>query len=100
MNRSTNHPTIVLILLGMIAILGFVGPGLHAQDEDRSIPKAPPRAEGEGPFDRLILRGGTLITGTGAPPIGPVDIIIEGNRIVDIKGVGVPGIPIDPEKTT
>jgi len=98
MNRPTNHPAIVLILLGMIATLGFVGAGLQAQDEDHSIPKAPPRAEGEGPFDRLILRGGTLITGTGAPPIGPVDIIIEGNRIVDIKGVGVPGIPIDPEK--
>ena len=30
--------------------------------------------------------------------MGPVDIIIEGNRIQDIKGVGVPGIPIDPEK--
>ncbi len=53
--------------------------------------------EGEGPFARLIIRGATLIDGTGAPPIGPVDIVIEGNRIARIAGVGVPNRPIDPE---
>ncbi|MGB7489289.1 MAG: hypothetical protein WBN62_03055, partial [Thermoanaerobaculia bacterium] len=47
---------------------------LLAQETPRSIPEAPPRNEGEGPFQRLILRGGTLIDGTGAPAIGPVDI--------------------------
>ncbi len=55
-------------------------------------------AEGEGPFERLVLRGATLVDGTGAPPIGPVDIVIEGNRIVEIKIVGSPGIAIDPDK--
>lgn len=69
-----------------------------AQEKPKSIPKAPPRAEGEGPFQRLILRGGTLIDGTGAPPIGPVDIVIERNRIVNIKSVGYPGLPIDPKR--
>ena len=63
-----------------------------------AIPAAPDRSEGEGPFKRLILRGGTVINGTGAPPVGPVDIVIEGNRIVDVVGVGYPGVPIDPEK--
>ncbi len=67
-------------------------------EEPESIPPAPPRAEGDGPFARLILRGGTLINGTGAPPRGPVDIVIEGNRIVDVRSVGNPGVPIDPEK--
>ena len=51
--------------------------------------------EGEGPYDRLIIRGATVIDGTGAPPIGPMDIVIEGNRIVDVVGVGVPRRPID-----
>ena len=51
--------------------------------------------EGEGPYDRLIIRGATVIDGTGAPPIGPMDIVIEGNRIVDVVGVGVPQRPID-----
>jgi imidazolonepropionase-like amidohydrolase len=56
------------------------------------------RQEGEGPFPRLILRGGTLIDGTGAPPVGPVDIVIESNRIVDIESVGFPGVPIEAER--
>ena len=66
--------------------------------KDESIQPAPPRAEGEGPFKRLILRGATLIDGTGAPPIGPVDIVIEQNRIVQVASVGSPGIAPDPEK--
>ena len=37
--------------------------------------------EGEGPFDRLIIRNATVIDGTGAPPRGPVDVVVEGNRI-------------------
>src|SRR5215203_7479223 len=66
--------------------------------EETSILPAPPRAEGEGPFKRLILRGATLIDGTGAPPIGPVDIVIEKNRIVEVAAIGSPGIDPDPEE--
>ncbi|WP_100656730.1 amidohydrolase family protein [Alteromonas flava] len=51
-------------------------------------------AEGEGPYPQLILRGVTLITGEGAPPRGPVDIVIENDRIVNIVSVGHPGVPI------
>lgn len=58
------------------------------------IQKAPERKEGDGPWTQLILRGGTLINGTGAPAIGPVDIVIEKNRIVQIRNVGYPGVPI------
>lgn len=65
--------------------------------QQQSITPAPDRAEGEGPFSRMILRGVTVIAGTGAPPVGPVDIVIEGNRIADIRSVGNPGAPIDPE---
>ncbi|HEX9942465.1 MAG TPA: amidohydrolase family protein [Thermoanaerobaculia bacterium] len=66
--------------------------------KEESIQPAPRRTEGEGPFKRLILRGATLIDGTGAPPIGPVDIVIERNRIVRVASVGSPGIDPDPEK--
>ena len=51
--------------------------------------------EGDGPHERLILRGATIIDGTGAPPMGPVDIVIEGDRIAQIRTVGYPGVPID-----
>jgi imidazolonepropionase-like amidohydrolase len=64
--------------------------------ERREDPRpAPARHEGEGPFPKLIIRGATLIDGTGGPPRGPVDIVIEGNRITDVAGVGYPGVPID-----
>jgi hypothetical protein len=58
---------------------------------------APDRKEGEGPWTRLIIRGVTLVDGTGAPPIGPVDIVIEGNRIREVRSVGFPKVPIKPE---
>lgn len=51
--------------------------------------------EGAGPFKRLVIRGATLIDGTGAPPIGPVDIVIENNRIASIASVGHPNVPIN-----
>ena len=35
----------------------------------------------EGPFDQLIIRGVTLINGNGAPPMGPVDVVVEQNVI-------------------
>src|SRR5260370_6120541 len=65
-----------------------------------AVPYAPDRRadEGEGPFQRLIIRGATLIDGTGAPPIGPVDIVIEGNRIAEVRSVGFPKVPIRQEE--
>ncbi|TQV72948.1 amidohydrolase family protein [Aliikangiella marina] len=56
--------------------------------------KAPERTQGEGPFSRLILRGVTVINGEGAPARGPMDIVIEQNRITQVVSVGYPGVPI------
>lgn len=56
------------------------------------IPGAPEKNEGEGPYSQLIIRGVTLINGNGAPPIGPVDIVIEKNRIVQVASAGNPGM--------
>lgn len=57
--------------------------------------KAPDRKEGDGPWPQLIIRGVTLINGTGAPPIGPVDVVVEKARIKQIKVVGAPGAAIN-----
>ena len=46
--------------------------------------------EGEGPFDKLLIRGATVIEGTGAPPAGPIDILVEGNRIAALYPGGAP----------
>ncbi|RUO28056.1 amidohydrolase [Aliidiomarina sedimenti] len=60
-------------------------------------PSATERSNGEGPYQRMILRGGTLINGEGAPAVGPVDIVIEQDRIVEVAVVGYPGVPIRNE---
>lgn len=76
-----------------VSLLAWLGVGIVLAQ----VTPAPPRAEGDGPYDRLVLRGGILIDGSGAPPIGPVDIVVEGNRIVEIKNVGYPGASIRDE---
>jgi hypothetical protein len=88
------HPLRVLLLIASLLVISLPATVL-AQN-----PEAPARGadEGEGPFDRLILRGAVLIDGTGAPPFGPVDIVIEGNRITDIRSVGAPGAPIEEDR--
>ncbi len=52
----------------------------------------------EGPFNQLIIRGVTLINGNGAPPRGPIDIVVENNKIVKVQVVGYPGVAIDDTK--
>jgi len=83
-NHSKFFLTILISLLSIPAVA--------------QMPDAPDRAEGDGPFDRLILRGGTMIDGTGSPAVGPVDIVIEHNRIVQIQNVGYPGVPINEQR--
>ena len=70
---------------------------LKAERKDDPRP-APARAEGEGPFARLIIRGVNLIDGYGSAPRGPVDVVVEGNRITEIVGIGYPNAPIDTAK--
>ena len=49
--------------------------------------------EGAGPFNRMIIRNVMIIDGTGAPPYGPMNVIVSGNRIQAIQGAGTPGVP-------
>ena len=55
---------------------------------------APARRAGEGlgPYTTLVIRGAMLIDGTGAPPTGPVDIVVSGNRIQSVRNAGTPVI--------
>jgi len=73
----------------LLTVFVFMSGNLSAQMTD-----APDRTQGEGPFDRLIIRGVMLVDGTGSPPTGPVDIVVEQNRIAEIRTVGYPGLPI------
>lgn len=51
--------------------------------------------KGDGPYSQLIIRGVMLINGDGAPPRGPIDIVVENNKIVNIQVVGYPGVAIN-----
>ena len=62
------------------------------------VQKSPDRYRGDGPYNQLIIRGITLINGNGAPPRGPIDIVVENNIIKEIAVVGYPGVEIDNEK--
>lgn len=88
-----------LLLATLAAGALFVGPMVANAAEQDTVQGAPDRGENEGagPFERLIIRGAMLIDGTGSPAQGPMDIVIEGNRIVEVKGVGYPGVPIKEE---
>ena len=56
------------------------------------------RNEGEGPYTQLILRGVNVINGTGSPAYGPADVVIENNRIVEIRNVGADVTSIRPDQ--
>jgi imidazolonepropionase-like amidohydrolase len=89
----------VLSVLTLLVLFG-VGPGLFAQPRGSQLIPAPARkaGEGAGPFKTLVIRGAILIDGTGAPPRGPVDIVIEQNRIRAIRSAGTPGLPLAPKR--
>jgi len=77
-----------LCLIAVILLLSFPM-NIYAQENTNL---------SSGPYKQLIIRGVTLINGNGAPPIGPVDIVVEQNKIVDIQVVGYPGVEIDPKR--
>jgi len=59
----------------------FIIPVIYAQE----------RFEGlaSGPYKKLVIREAMVIPGHGGPPVGPYDIVIQGDKITDM-------IPFDP----
>ena len=88
------------VCCSLLALAIASSPQAFAQEQRRGVAGAPDRGEGEGegPFERLIIRGATVIDGTGAPPRSPVDIVIEGNTIVRVASVGAPMLEINEER--
>lgn len=97
--RMKNHlRDAALTIVGTLLIA--TGPALHAQKSAKpELIAAPDRKPGEGvgPFDRMVIRGVTVIDGTGGVPIGPVDVVVEHDRITDVQIVGAAKVPIDPK---
>jgi imidazolonepropionase-like amidohydrolase len=103
---------IAIALLAMVfATAGGVIPSTPAQQQPQQQTQQQPQLEpapnrkpdeGRGPFKTFVIRGATLIDGTGSPPVGPVDIVIENNRIKTVRSAGTPGAAMrqnrQPEK--
>jgi len=89
----------VVAIAGVLAAL-LVGPAAIQAQESAQMERVPDRqpGEGDGPYRRLVIRNAMLIDGSGAPPRGPVDIVIAGNRIESINGAGTPGLPLRAER--
>ena len=83
---------------GLVIAMGTPAAGLPAEPGEEAISRVlsrgvqPPRhapdrgAESEGPFEKLVIRDGFVVDGTGAPPRGPMTIVIAGDRIVEMRG--------------
>lgn len=79
MQRTKASATLAAVL-GLLIVLG--GSGDAAAQE---------RFDGlaGGPYDRLVIRNVMVIPGHGGPPVGPYDVLIEGNTISRM-------VPFDP----
>ena len=83
------RPIVAAVLLTVVSLIAGVGDAFA----QRPAPNRRPN-EGDGPHQMLVIRGATLIDGTGGPPRGPVNITVRGNRIASISGAGTAGRPI------
>src|SRR5438552_11480865 len=91
-----------LLAIGLAAAQALVFGQTPTQPLDQTplqrdpLTPAPARAQGEGfgPYQTLVVRGAMLIDGTGGPPRGPVDIVVNQNRITAIRNAGTPGLPL------
>lgn len=99
--KKLAHASLETLLLSflLIALAAFpAATAVAAQQGGMEVTNLRQADEGDGPHERLILRGATYIDGAGGPPLGPVDIVIEGDRIVEIRSVGYPMAPINEER--
>src|SRR5262245_46663490 len=95
MSRIRFIVALAIILALASALTQITRFSAHSQEPPPQINPAPNRVadEGRGPFKTLVIRSAILIDGTGAPPQGPVDIVIENNRIRSVRSAGTPGLP-------
>jgi imidazolonepropionase-like amidohydrolase len=88
-NKGECMKAVIAIALGLLANTAATAASGQMKP---SAPRDPAMAA--GPYETLVIRGATIITGNGGPPYGPADIIISGGKITDIRSSGTPGLPM------
>ena len=84
--------------LNVLIALGASLATLLAAAGEPTVTPAPARDRGDGPYSQLILRNAVVVDGTGAPANGPMDIVVEGDRIVRIVSVADPVFAASSER--
>jgi imidazolonepropionase-like amidohydrolase len=69
----------ILPVLGLSVLMILSGAVMAARAEGRGL-------EHGRRYDRLVIRNVLLIDGKGTPMRGPVDVVVEGNRIASVLG--------------
>lgn len=69
----------ILRILGLSLLVALAGFAAAARAESRGV-------EHGRRYDRLVIRNVLLIDGKGTPMRGPVDIVVEGNKIASVAG--------------
>jgi imidazolonepropionase-like amidohydrolase len=70
-------------------------PGVTTTDDPRRVP-IPPRDTSKDAV--LVLRGGTLIDGTGADPLPNAVVVLQGNRILDVGPAATVRLPVKVDR--
>src|SRR5512138_1952311 len=68
-----------VLLLGLSLLVVLAGLAFSAGAESRGV-------EHGRRYDRLVIRNVTVINGNGTPARGPMDVIVEGNKIAGVRG--------------
>lgn len=84
----------VVATAAMMAVLS----GASSMVAQGGLVPAPDRGanEGLGPFGSMVITNVMVIDGTGGPPMGPMNVWVENNRIARLQGAGAPGAPRRP----
>ncbi|MDH5706172.1 MAG: amidohydrolase family protein, partial [Candidatus Aminicenantes bacterium] len=64
-------------VISFVLVCLWLGQGLNGQTRG---------VENGQRYERLVIRNVIVIDGKGTPPVGPMDIILEGNRIQSVRG--------------
>ncbi|WP_241262997.1 amidohydrolase family protein [Parahaliea mediterranea] len=92
--KTLRQGFLAALMLPHLVLAGQPEPGEEVIDQvaQLGIPApevAPPSgAERSGPYRRLVIKNANMIDGTGAPVQGPVTIVVENDRIVELRGGG------------
>lgn len=90
LGQPRHHLSVALIVAAYVAAIPTGAgsqynlrqrPGTSTTDDPRRVP-VPPRDRSKDPI--IVLRGGTLIDGTGADPVPNAVIVLRGNEILDV----------------